>query len=412
MRTPLIVTTTLLIVVGAATAEESAGQCGTVLTIEGAAVREMQAQHGAYTLGVQPRYTLDVPLAIHIVRESDGSGGYDPNDLPTILSEANSYWLPTGMQFFQTGSVDFIDDDDFYFNIDTLGEINELRQTNPVANAVNVYFTANLAYEDGGLCGISSFTWSEVQGIVLQNSCADPGDTTFPHEVGHYFDLLHTHETVHCVECPDGSNCTSCGDQLCDTPADPGLRGHVSANYICHGGPNDGLPCADDSDCPDGSCGPDCVWDELTCDSGADQGRPCWVNGDCEDGSCTADATPPADCGSASYVPDTLNMMSYSQQTCRRRFSVEEQDLALATLINLRPGLISEPGLQVTWVDFNAPTNGDGSYGQPFNNLNHALVATDAGGTIVFMAGSTAGMFTINQDVTLDAFRGTVTIGQ
>lgn len=357
MRTPVMVATTLLIGAGAATAEEPAGQCGTVLTMEDAAVREEQAQHGAYTLGMRLRYTLDVPLAIHIVRTSGGLFGYDPNDLPTILAEVNDYWSPTGMQFFQTGSVDFIDDDDFYFNINTQAEIDALRQTDPVANAVNVYFTANLAIGATGLCGISSFTWSAVQGIVMKNSCADPGDTSIPHELGHYFDLLHTHETADCVECPDGSNCTTCGDLLCDTPADPTLT--------------------------TGTVDPFCNYT----------------------GAATA-------CDGQPYAPDPRNLMSYSTQTCRDRFSVGQQDLALATLVNLRPELIGEPGLQVTWVDFSAATGGDGSYAEPFNNLNEALAATYAGGTIVFMPGFTAGTFTINQAVTLDAFRGAVTIGQ
>ncbi len=356
MRTPAMVTTILLIVAGATNGGEPVGPCGTVLTAEGAAVRGMQAQHGAYTLRVRPRYTLDVPLAIHIVRTSSGQYGYDPDDLPTILAEANGCWSPSGMQFFQTGSVDFIDDDDFYYNIDTQAEIDDLRQTNLVSNAVNIYFTASLANEDGSLCGISSFTWSDVQGIVVKNSCADFGDTTFPHELGHYFDLLHTHETAYCVECPDGSNCTTCGDLLCDTPADPGLSGAVDS---------------------------DCVYI----------------------GTDTA-------CDGQTYEPDPHNLMSYSLQTCREHFSAQQQDLALATLINLRPELISEPGLQVTWVDFNAATNGDGSYEQPFDNLSDALGATADGGTIVFMPGSTSETFVINQAVTLDAFRGTVTIGE
>jgi len=70
--------------------------------------------------------------------------------------------------------------------------------------------------------------------------------TTFPHEVGHYFDLFHTHETAYGRECVDGSNCTTAGDRLCDTPADPGLGAHNvndACQYIgheldpCHGDP-------------------------------------------------------------------------------------------------------------------------------------------------------------------------------
>jgi hypothetical protein len=264
-------------------------------------------------------------------------------------------WLPTGIQFFQTGATDFINDDFFFFNITTMDDIDRLRQTNPVANAVNVYFTPNLMFDGRSLRGVSSFTWSATQGAIV--ACYGPTDTTLAHELGHYFDVLHTHidNPSVCLECPDESNCGTCGDFICDTPADPNLDGLVdtACNYI-------------------------------------GTGTACFQ----------------------SYAPDTRNLMSYSRQTCRNHFSSSQQDLALATLVNLRPGLIAAPGLQVTWVDFDAAPSGDGSYGQPFDNLPGALQATAAGGTIVFMAGSSATPITINQSVTLDAFRGSVTIGQ
>jgi hypothetical protein len=52
---------------------------------------------------------------------------------------------------------------------------------------------------DGGYCGVSSFTWSADQGITYDNGCVGVADnpSTFPHEIGHYFNLLHTHETAY-----------------------------------------------------------------------------------------------------------------------------------------------------------------------------------------------------------------------
>ena len=48
----------------------------------------------------------------------------------------------------------------------------------------------------------------------------------YPHEMGHFFGLLHTHgysNTVKTDEFVDGSNCNEAGDYFCDTPADPRL---------------------------------------------------------------------------------------------------------------------------------------------------------------------------------------------
>lgn len=41
------------------------------------------------------------------------------------------------------------------------------------------------------------------------------------HEIGHCFNLLHTHSTYFGVE--NTNNCTYAEDRLCDTPADSGL---------------------------------------------------------------------------------------------------------------------------------------------------------------------------------------------
>lgn len=46
--------------------------------------------------------------------------------------------------------------------------------------------------------------------------------STSPHEVGHCLNLYHTFEKYYCAEAIDGSNCSLCGDFVCDTPADNG----------------------------------------------------------------------------------------------------------------------------------------------------------------------------------------------
>jgi hypothetical protein len=52
-----------------------------------------------------------------------------------------------------------------------------------------------------------------------------------PHEFGHYFGLYHTAETGYGIERVDGSNCSTAGDRICDTPADPGELYSVYVNY-------------------------------------------------------------------------------------------------------------------------------------------------------------------------------------
>ncbi len=273
-----------------ATAQEL---CGTRLLPEHVPIVRERIEAGIYDLPEPWRGALYVPVTFHVVRQSDGTGGLDDVRLVQALDDANLAFANSGIRFCWVGPTDYIDDDDFYFNIDTMAEIDALRTTNVVADTVNIYFTENLAYEGGGLCGISSFTFSDVQGVVMRNSCTATEDnhTTFPHEIGHYFDLFHTHETFFGSECPDCVDpdcvCSVAGDLLCDTPADPQLGSHnVDPNCVYFGAETD--PCA----------------------------------------------------GSL-YNPEPGNLMSYAPSTCRHWFTNQQNFRMQATLTRLRPELIA-----------------------------------------------------------------------
>ena len=57
----------------------------------------------------------------------------------------------------------------------------------------------------------------------MNNLCVDNG-STFIHEMGHFFNLYHTHTTTNGEENVLRNNCTWAGDGFCDTPADPRLN--------------------------------------------------------------------------------------------------------------------------------------------------------------------------------------------
>jgi hypothetical protein len=224
-----------------------------------------------------------LPLAIHIVRRSDGTGGMTLNQLALAMRDLNRLWQPSGIQFFIYGRIDYINNDTYFNVANVRADQDALRQVNSVANTINVYFT-NLK----DLCGQGSFTDDAVQGILMDISCAGvaTNPSTFAHEVGHYFDLFHTHETFPddkgnptSIECPSGSNCGTAGDMICDTPADPDVEGKV-----------------------DDSC------------------------------SYTGSAANPASCDAGSYNPPTRNLMSYSTKPCRDQITAGQSNKALQVL--------------------------------------------------------------------------------
>lgn len=280
------------------------GACGTVVTPEEAVAYLAKIRNGlpgeGALAGAPPYY---VPIAPHIVRQSDGTGGLSEARYNQANADATAHFAGAQMIFYTApGGIDYIDDDNYYWNINTLAEIDNLRSTNIVPGAINIYFTEVLDYESGALCGISAFTFSSVQSIAMRNSCTanDAGTgnhSTYSHEIGHFFDLFHTHEPAFGTEYVDGSNCTSAGDLLCDTPADPQLGSSTVDTNTC----------------------------QYTGSAVDPQGDP--------------------------YAPDATQLLSYSLKHCRDTISPEGLAKAQGVLINDRSNLITNP------VDAPAPAD-------------------------------------------------------
>lgn len=305
-------------VVSAAHAEGSAG-CAHALTIEQAQkVAELEAG-GAWDPVVQPRTVQLIPMTFHIVRTSGGSGGIAPSQVNQALADLNDAFVQAGMEFFQSGPLDYINDSNFYFSLNTQAEADALRQINVAPNVINVYFVPSL-FVTQSLCGLSSFTFDPVQGIIMASPCAGTpsNKSTFAHEVGHFFDLFHTHEVMFGSECPSGTNCTTAGDLVCDTPADPELNDENVTG---------------------------CSYNEIL--------RLCL----------------------SFYHPDPTNLMSFAPESCRMTFTPGQAERMWATLTNLRSELLSFgtcPGdvtgdevvdlddLQVLLFNFGAPSPASG----------------------------------------------------
>lgn len=300
-RPSLVSAASVLLVAGAALGQEApVAACGLELTPEEAAEAARLLDAGMYT---PPPGSLrggcQIPLTIHIVRRSNGTGGLEQQWVDQCIQDANAAYAEINVSFYQAGPTLYIDSDALY-TIDNDAETNQLRNMQVAPGTINIYFVNSAPY-----CGISSFTFSSVQGIVMHNGCTPRAGnhSTFSHELGHYFDLFHTHETAAGGrECTSGSNCAVAGDNVCDTPADPGLSGAVN---------------------------PSCVYTGSA------------------SGPCAGD--PP-------YNPPTRNYMSYSRASCRTEFTPGQYARALATLMNLRTELACAGQCAADW-DHNGMVN-------------------------------------------------------
>ncbi|WP_158848064.1 FG-GAP-like repeat-containing protein [Algibacter sp. L1A34] len=167
-----------------------------------------------------------IPIAAHIVRRSDKTGGLSEADLQVSLTRTNVAYASLNMNFF-VDAIYYIDSDQiFNKSYGYLDEIVGLSvNSRNIAKKLNVYFVPS-----------SSTSWANFpskdakEQHILMNNSHVKNESTFAHELGHWFDLWHTHETAAGSELVNRSNCSSAGDQICDTPADPSLSGKVNSN--------------------------------------------------------------------------------------------------------------------------------------------------------------------------------------
>lgn len=104
-------------------------------------------------------------------------------------------------------------------------------------NVINLYFASEIinpspGANPAGYAPLGSTTIpdddNQRDAIFLKKSEFSP--SVLLHEIGHYFGLYHTFESVaNGEEFADGSNCATAGDLICDTQADPN-----GTNIGCH----------------------------------------------------------------------------------------------------------------------------------------------------------------------------------
>lgn len=162
------------------------------------------------------------------------------DNLNRIFNTDNNTWIG----FYMRCEIGYINDDNS-FDIQGDGEAWNIIQANKLRGCINIHIVGT--YEQTAGVMIRSRIFGR-DGIVLNfNATGTNANTTIAHEIGHYFELDHTHQYSNrgkCRKepvsrtrtwpffnfCPFGGSgptnqriCQATGDLLEDTPADPDL---------------------------------------------------------------------------------------------------------------------------------------------------------------------------------------------
>lgn len=213
----------------------SAQPCGTP-TMAGDWLEQLKAHKRYVAAGHLPasRETQYLPIAFHLIANSNGEGRVNVRDVLSMLCYINEEFADMDVQFY-IGELNYFDNTGAYD-----GTANAIYNGQRNDSAVNIYI-ANEANTNGGV-GLTLAYYSPGQDwIVTRKDQVNGSNNTVVHELGHFFNLPHPHngwdsdpwnlddhgQQVGAFspsgvpnEKQDGSNCDNAGDMICDTPPD------------------------------------------------------------------------------------------------------------------------------------------------------------------------------------------------
>lgn len=171
-------------------------------------------------------------IVVHILKDSVGETTITEALILAAIDSLNSNFSPICVSFevCEFKIIDNFQYDDIRWD----PEWDEMIVKYHEQNRINMFFVTSM--DSYGACGkatLAGIANMENGGIVILKdpSCSAATSKTITHEMGHYFGLSHTFEGSG-IELVDGSNCTTEGDEVCDTPGDPFVEGENVATYV------------------------------------------------------------------------------------------------------------------------------------------------------------------------------------
>jgi len=195
-------------------------------------IRVNYADENSFSFGLSsPELIVNVPVRVSIIMNREGTAGVEQQDIKNSINLSNSYFKNAGIQFF-IDTIQYINDYNYSF-IAYNNLKKELLKKYAVSNMINLFLADSIKLGDDYTYGFTYFPDVADSNFIYLNKSYARGNylTTM---LGHYMGLLSTHETAGGRELASENNCSSSGDYICDTYADPDLFNEVidSCRYI------------------------------------------------------------------------------------------------------------------------------------------------------------------------------------
>lgn len=167
-------------------------------------------------------------IVVHIIMDNSPAPNITEAKILENVDSLNNKFAPICVSF-EVCEFKYINNS--YYDTVKNENWNEMQALYNIKNRINIYYVQEILKPTGGVAGFAGLgciTNLVAEGVVIKKSGSP---RTLYHEMGHYFGLLHTFEGSG-IELVNGSNCTTAGDLICDTPSDPFVKGDPVANYV------------------------------------------------------------------------------------------------------------------------------------------------------------------------------------
>ena len=184
------------------------------------------------TIQPLPKINKTFAVVVHVVQEKNGDLLVDTSSLHIQISSMNEAFAPIGVSF---KLVKIFTIPNYRYDVPFSTFRNEMLDQFLVKDRINIFYVDSiLDPKASGLGSLGGIASPENVAIWVQKET-----NPLVHEMGHYWGLMHTFEGSG-IENVDGSNCTTAGDLVCDTPADPyidkpvpeSLKKYIDSNCV------------------------------------------------------------------------------------------------------------------------------------------------------------------------------------